>query len=110
MIRQTLDNLIRKTADQGINPRLRCAFLMSIDATILALREMMFTPHYPGSPWSMNNDPDCVFLYEGIPARLRKDVAPGHVFIAPNEGFPPRTCCDQTAIVTIMMSIRRGDA
>lgn len=87
--------------------QLRCAVIISTDAAIGLMRELLFKPH---SKVSFDDDDDVLFLLDRVPVHLRHNTPPGSAIVVERVNVPASRCCDHTAMQTTMIAMHRGQA
>jgi hypothetical protein len=82
-------------------------FIVSPDGAAMFLRDL-FGAHSPIDHVRIDSDPDCLFLYQGIPVRVRVDSPPGRCFVVLNENVVKPRCCDYTSMAVLLTGMREG--
>lgn len=85
---------VRSTHDLSI--------IVAIDGAVQLMREVFFRKH---EKVEFTDEPDELFLYDGIPVRLRVKAHPGIAVMAKTSSVVPRSCCDQTACITMAVTM-----
>lgn len=85
---------VRSTNDLSI--------IVAVDGAVALMREVFFTNN---KKVEFTDDPDELFLFDGIPVRLRVKAHPGIAVMAKTVDIMPRSCCDQTACITMAMAM-----
>lgn len=84
-----------------------CSCVISTDGAVSVMRELT---RRTVARVSFNDDEDVLFLFDDVPVILRHRAPPGHAIIVEKRNVPPRSCCDATAVETMMLSLSRGSA
>ena len=90
---------VRSTHDLSI--------IVSVDGAISLMRDVFFTRD---KKVDFTDEPDELFVYDGVPVRLRVIAHPGIATMARTADLPPRSCCDKTAVTTMVMTMTRVNA
>jgi len=93
MIKQCRD--VRSTDEMSI--------LVAPDSGLQLMREAMMSR---GTKITWTDDPDELFIYDGVPIRVRVCVSPGIASIY--KEVPERSCCDKTAMVVMAIALSKG--
>jgi hypothetical protein len=89
----------------GVNIQLHCFCVVSTDVAAGLMREVSTVPT---AKVTFSSDEDVLIVYDNVPIILRHRVPPGTGIVLEKAKLPPRSCCDDTAMQTIMLSISRG--
>lgn len=87
--------------------QMKCAVIVSTDAGVGLMRELMFKPH---PKVTFDGDDDTLFLLDRVPVHLRHNAPPGNAIIVERQNVPASKCCDHTAMQTMMIVMHRGQA
>lgn len=80
------------------------SYVIGVPGAIRALRVALFRGH---PKVTFSQDPDELFGWEGVSVRLRIDVDSSMIYVAPNHEIRARSCCDKTALATILAGMGR---
>lgn len=90
----------------GVDPMRNHVLVYGVAAANSLLREIFFMPNNPNV--AMTNEHDEVFTYNGVPVRLRYQCHAQMVYVLPVSECPPRRCCDEAAMQTMLVCLNRG--
>lgn len=91
----------------GVDLRNGWTIVVDVGGAQALLREVFFR-QMPGV--IVSSDSDELFRLDGIPIRLRYGVPYGSAFCILERQVPERSCCDATAMSTLLCCMSRGDA
>jgi len=72
--------------------------IVSADGAVQLLREAFYSQN---KKIDFTEEPDELFIYDGVPVKLRVQAHPGIATLARTDDLPPRTCCDKTAVIAM---------
>lgn len=89
----------------GLDPRDGHSIVIGIDGAVILLRALSWSGHVR---MTFTHDEDELVRFDDIPIRLREN-ATGQVAVLPDHHVPPRSCCDRTAMFTLMIAHSRSN-
>ncbi len=92
----------------GKDPRRGHVVVVDVGGANMLLREVFFGKLPMGIV--VSDETDELFQLDGIPVRLRYEVPYGSAIVVLDHQVPRRTCCDTTAMSTMLACMSRGSA
>ncbi len=89
----------------GMDPHTDHAIVVDVGVAHILMREMMFM--LPKGVL-ISEEADALFDIDGIPVVLRINAPHGSAFVMLISTVPPRSCCDASAMMALMICLGRG--